>query len=55
MTSRTTDVHCRCCGKYMYSYYMNDKDPEHYCKKKDCQRQAVVDKLKEVPALGSKL
>lgn len=49
MTSWTTDISCRCCGKYLYSYFMNDKTREYYCKKKDCQRQATVDKLKTDP------
>ncbi len=52
MTSRTIDIHCHVCKKYMHSEMPNliwgeTWAKKHYCKKKDCQQQAVVDKLKD--------
>lgn len=52
MTSRTIDIHCDACGKYLFSIQPDDYEElhkDHYCKSKKCQQQAVVDKLKKEP------
>lgn len=50
MTSRTIDIRCNACGNYLFSLMPNDSKRiamDHYCKKKTCQMQATVDKLKK--------
>jgi len=50
MTSRTIDIHCDACGKYLFSLQPNDYRgiaKDYYCKAKACQMQATVDKLKK--------
>jgi len=50
MTSRTIDIECRCCRKYLFSLQPNNYEglkKDYYCKKKACQMQATVDKLKD--------
>jgi hypothetical protein len=52
MTSRTIDISCEACRKYLFSLQPNDYKglaKDYYCKTKACQRQAVVDKLKKEP------
>lgn len=52
MTSRTIDIHCEACRKYLFSIQPNDYKElhkDHYCKAKKCQEQAVVDRLKKQP------
>lgn len=52
MTSRTIDISCECCRKYLFSLQPNDYkglEKDYYCKSKKCQEQAVVDKLKKKP------
>lgn len=49
MTSRTIDIHCNACRRYMFSLQPNDSKgiaKDYYCKSKDCQMQATVEKLK---------
>jgi hypothetical protein len=49
MTSRTIDIHCEACRKYLFSLQPYDSKgiaKDYYCKKKACQKQAIVDKLK---------
>jgi len=52
MTSRTIDIHCEACRKYLFSLQPNDSKglaKDYYCKAKTCQMQATVDKLKKEP------
>ncbi len=52
MTSRTIDIHCDACRKYLFSLQPDDYEgiaKDYYCKSKKCQEQAVIDKLKKQP------
>lgn len=52
MTSRTIDISCEACRKYLFSLQPNDYkglEKDYYCRSKQCQQQAVVDKLKKEP------
>lgn len=49
MTSRTVDIHCNCCGTYLFSLQPDDYDRiamDYYCDSEECKEQAVVDELK---------
>lgn len=51
MTSRTIDMHCTACRKYLFSLQPDDYKGialDYYCKKKACQEQAIIDKIKGV-------
>lgn len=54
MTSRTIDIYCNiycnACRKYMFSLQPDNKGiaKDYYCKKIECQLQAVADKLKKI-------
>jgi hypothetical protein len=47
MTSRTTDIHCEECSKYLFSTADSTIIVQHhYCKKKVCQQAKLFSKLK---------
>jgi hypothetical protein len=49
MTSRTIDIDCDSCGKYMFSLQPNDSKgiaKTYFCKSKKCKEAATVAKLR---------
>jgi hypothetical protein len=49
MTSRTTDIHCENCRKYLFSLQPLDfkgLEKDYYCKDKKCKQEASIAKLK---------
>jgi hypothetical protein len=48
MTSRTIDIKCEYCRKYMFSLMPNDKkiSKHYYCRSKACKEAATAAKLK---------
>jgi len=49
MTSRSIDIHCNNCRKYLFSLWPDDRDglrKEYFCKSKKCKEAATAEKLK---------
>jgi len=49
MTSRTTDIHCGNCRKYLFSLWPRDVEgltKDYYCKDQKCMEDAPIALLK---------
>ena len=49
MTSRTTDIHCENCRKYLFSLWPRDIEglkKDYFCRDKKCKEEAAIARLK---------